>query len=86
MDNIAKIYSSILNSRIQKHLSENDLLADEQNGFRATRSCMDHIFSLITLIRNRKSAGKSTFICFVDYKLAFDSINRSLLFYKLSKF
>ena len=86
MDNIAKIYSSILNARIQKHLADCDLLADEQNGFRATRSCLDHIFSLITLLRKRKAQGKSTFICFVDYKLAFDSINRTLLFHKLPKF
>ena len=81
---ISKIYSSILNSRLQKHLEENELLADEQNGFRAARSCLDHLFSLITILRNRKAQGKSTFLCFVDYKLAFDSVNRSLLFFKLS--
>ena len=82
---IAKIYSSILNKRLQIFLEENRILVDEQNGFRAARSCMDHIFSLVTILRNRKSQGKSTFISFIDYKKAFDSVDRSLLLYKLSK-
>ena len=82
---IAKIYSSILNTRLQKFLDENNILVDEQNGFRAARSCMDHIFTLITVLRNRKSVGKSTFLSFIDFKKAFDSVDRSLLLHKLSK-
>ena len=50
---VAKIYSSIRNARIQKYLEENNILADEQNGFRASRSCIDHIFVLCSILRNR---------------------------------
>ena len=82
---MAKVYSSILNARLQKYLGENDILEDEQNGFRAGRSCMDHIFTLVTILRNRKSLGKSTFVSFIDFKKAFDSVNRTLLLFKLSK-
>ena len=42
---VAKIYSSILNKRIVTYLENNNILVDEQNGFRAARSCIDHIFS-----------------------------------------
>ena len=83
---VSKIYSAILTSRIQKHLIEFNLLAEEQNGFRAARSCIDHLFTLITILRNRKKEGKSTFLCYVDYKMAFDSVNRNLLFFRLLQF
>ena len=82
---IAKVYSSILNSRIKKYLEENKLLVEEQNGFRSSRSCIDHIFVLVTMLRNRKEMGKETFLAFIDYKKAFDSVERNCLFYKLAK-
>ena len=82
---IAKIYSSVLNARLQAFLDSNEILVDEQNGFRASRSCIDHIFTLVTVLRNRKSQGKSTFLSFNDFKKAFDSVDRTLLLHKLSK-
>ena len=82
---VAKIYSSILTHRLQDYLEHNNLLVDEQNGFRAARSCIDHIFVLCTILRNRKSLGLDTFLAFIDYKKAFDSVDRNLLLYKLSE-
>ena len=35
------------------------------------------------ILRNRKSLGRSTFLTFVDFKKAFDSVDRGLLMYKL---
>ena len=82
---VAKVYSSILNRRLQIYLENNNILVDEQNGFRASRSCIDHIFVLVTVLRNRKQLGKDTFLAFIDYKKAFDSVERNLLLYKLAK-
>ena len=82
---ISKIYSKLLNTRLQKYLEENEILVEEQNGFRASRSCIDHIFTLCTILRNRKAMGLDTFLSFIDYKKAFDSVDRHLLLYKLSK-
>ena len=82
---IAKIYSTILNCRLQKFFEESNILVDEQNGFRAARSCMDHIFALITILRNRKAQNKSTYLCFIDFKKAFDSVNRDLLMFKIGR-
>ena len=81
---VAKVYSSILNKRLQKYLESNNILAEEQNGFRVGRSCIDHIFVLCTILRNRKIMGKESFLCFIDYKKAFDSVDRNLLLFKLS--
>ena len=83
---VAKVYSKILNSRLQKYLSSNNLLVEEQNGFRASRSCIDHLFVLCTVLRNRKLSGQQTFLSFIDFKKAFESVDRNLLLYKLSQF
>jgi len=82
---VAKTYSNILNKRLQTFLEKNQLLVEEQNGFRLGRSCIDHIFVMCTVIRNRKMLGKETFLCFIDFKKAFDCVNRNLLLFKLSR-
>ena len=61
------------------------MLVEEQNGFRASRSCIDHILVLCSILRNRKALGLSTFLSFIDVQKAFDSIDRNLLFFKLSQ-
>ena len=74
-----------MNKRLQNYLEKNEILAEEQNGFRTGRSCIDHIYIMCTVLRNRKAMGKEMFVCFIDYKKAFDSINRNLMLYKLSR-
>ena len=74
-----------MNRRIQTYLEKNKILVDEQNGFRSSRSCIDHIFVLVTVLRNRKQLGQDTFLAFIDYKKAFDSVERNCLMFKLAK-
>lgn len=80
---ISKVYTSLLNERMVKHFEKNNILVDEQNGFRKKRSCMDHTFSISSIIKNRMQENKSTFTAFLDLKKAFDYVNRDLLYYKL---
>ena len=80
-----KIYCSVLNRRLTKWLEANNLLVNEQNGFRPKRSCIDHIYSLTSVINLQKSKKKPTYVCYVDAKKAFDCINRSCLWYKMQK-
>ena len=82
---IMKLLGNILNNRITQHLTEHNLLCDEQNGFRKHRSCQHHIFALTSVIRNRISEGKSTYCAFIDFRKAFNVVDRSLLIHKLSK-
>ncbi len=67
-----KIYCTILKFRLTKYLEDNNILVQEQNGFRKMRSCLDHIFSLISKIENRYKRRQSTFVCFMDMRKAFD--------------
>ena len=85
MSTVAKIFSTILNNRITNHLDDNGLLCNDQNGFRKLRSCLDHIYTLTSIVRNRKLQKLPTYICFVDFAKAFDSVDHDLLWYKLIK-
>ena len=76
---ISKLYSALINNRLTTYLEENDLLSDEQNGFRSGRSCEDHVFTLNSIIRN----NSTVFATFIDLKKAFDFIDRDMLLYKL---
>ena len=78
-----KLYTSILNNRISRAVERSEKLADEQNGFRRMRSCDDHLFSITSVIRNRKRKKLPTLIAFVDFEKAFDRVNRDLLIQKL---
>ena len=76
---IYKLYSSFLNRRLQTYIEQNNILSDEQNGFRESRSCEDHIYVMDTLINTQLDNGKEVFACFVDFSKAFDLINRDQL-------
>ncbi len=80
----AKLYSSLLNERLTYYLETEYRIVDEQNGFRKKRSCLDHIFTLDSIIRNRREENKVTFTAFIDFEKAFDSVNRNSLLSKLS--
>ena len=83
---ILKLFTSLLNSRICEFFTQNDTLVEEQNGFRADRSCVDHIFTLHSIIQKRQREKKNTFVTFIDFSKAFDCINREMLLFKLAKY
>lgn len=78
-----KVYADILNTRFCTWIDDNDIVVDEQNGFRRNRSCLEHIYSLYSVINKRKQQKLSTYVCFVDAKKAFDTVQRDCLWYKL---
>ena len=55
---------------------------DEQNVFRKMRSCADHLFTLCSIIRNRKTKGLPT-ACFIDMMKAFDNVDIECMLSKL---
>ena len=83
MSCVCKVFSSILNNRLVLYAEANDVFAEEENGFRKTRSCVNHIFVLTTILRNRKQQGLSTFSAFLDFPKAFDSGSHKAPWHKL---
>ena len=83
MSTVAKLFNSILNRRIVNFLEKENILSEEQNGFRRFRSCLGHIYTLCTILRNRKTLKLDTFLCFVDFSKALDSVDHTFLWHKL---
>ncbi len=82
LSTIYKLYAGILNNRLVTYLEDNNIYAEEQNGFRQNRSCAEHVFTL-TILRNRQSKGESTYVAYLDAEKACDRVDRNLLLYKL---
>ena len=61
---ISKLYSAFINGRLIIYLGSNNLLSEEQNGFRLNRSCEDHVFTPNSIIRN----NTNIFASFIDLK------------------
>jgi hypothetical protein len=83
---LAKVFSMILNDRLDKYLSENNILCPNQIGFKKLTRTTDHMFIIRTLIDKYVKHGNSPiFACFVDFRKAFDSVWRQALLFKLLK-
>lgn len=78
-----KLFTAVLNNRLNKYLDSMNILSEEQAGFRKQYSTTDHIFNLKCLIDLYLFRGKKLYCAFIDYKKAFDSINRTYLWQKL---
>ena len=74
-----KLFCSVLNSRLNDWAEQNGAVVEEQNGFRTNRSCIDHIYSLVSIVDTRMRIKQSTFAAFIDFQKAYDSINRDHL-------
>jgi len=70
----SKVYSGIILSRLRKRTDE--ILAEKQAGFRAGHSTVDHIYiyTLRQLVEKCTEFNQEMYICYIDFKKAFDSI------------
>ena len=78
----------ILNDRLLNYTTENDIIHPSQIGFLTGNRTADHIFTLRTLYEKyvlNSNRGK-LYVCFVDFKKAFDSIWHQGLFDKLLEY
>ena len=81
---LGKLFTSVINARLNKFADESSLISENQTGFRKNYSTMDHIFLLKNVIDLFVKNDKQKLYCaFVDYKKAFDTVWRSALWHKL---
>ena len=70
----SKIFTSVLMDRIRNRTEE--ILSEEQAGFRSARSTIDQIFTLRQMTEKYADFSRDLFICYIDFRKAFDSIWR----------
>ena len=81
----SKLYSFVLNKRITKWIDDNEIIGEEQAGFRQERSTFDHIFTLLALIQKQLLRHRKLYVAFIDFRKAFDTICRTKLWTVLHK-
>lgn len=82
---LSKILEKIINSRLIKYLENNNLLSEQQFGFRPKRSTNQAVHKLTNLICSNLDNSMITIGIFLDLAKAFDTISCSLLLHKLEK-
>ena len=80
---LSKLFAKILHNRIEKHVSDNSIMNENQTGFRKQYRTSDHILTLKSIIEKLFKKGSYLFTCFVDFEKAFDTVWRDALFKKL---
>ena len=78
---MCKVFTAILARRLRMWLEQENKICVEQAGFRTQHSTIDHIFSLYSMVLKHVYGGGrgKLYVTFVDYRKAFDSVNRNRL-------
>jgi len=83
---MGKLFTAILNKRLQNFADNAELISEFQAGFRSKYSTVDNMFVLHCLIQLLKSQKKKIFCAFIDLKASFDTVWRNGLWSKLSMY
>ena len=78
-----KIFEHIMLSHIAKHLSTNDILINQQHGFRQNFSCETQLVSTINDWAKSINQRSQTDVILLDFSKAFDSVPHHRLLSKL---
>ena len=86
LSNLSKIFESLLNIRLKNYFGTNDLLSNNQFGFRTGKNtelaCLNLVHRLLPALKN-KYFGIAIFL---DFSACFDTLARDILLKKLSKY
>ena len=80
---VCKIMEHILSSQIMKHLEDNNILSENQFGFRSNHSCESQLFITINDITKALNDKLQVDAAILDFSKAFDKVAHSRLLYKL---
>ena len=78
---VSKVFTAVLNKRLYAWAEKEGKISKEQTGFRKGFSTIDHIFIFIAVAKrtlNSRRGGK-VYVAFIDYKKAFDTVDREKL-------
>ena len=80
---LGELFTRILNNRLNFGAEIYDILIEEQAGFRSNRSTVDNLSVLHSIINSALQNGNKLFCAFLDFRKAFDYLNRNCLWFKL---
>ena len=83
---LGKLFTSIISKRMYAYSDMYEVLHENQAGFRAEYSTLDHIFTLHCLIDLYQMSKRKLYCAFIDFKAAFDNVWRVGLWKKMLKY
>ena len=82
---VGKLFTSILQNRLNKFIEKHDVLNPEQLGFRPNSRTTDSLLIFQQLLHKYTKQHKKLYVGFIDYEKAFDSLWQSGMIHKLQK-
>ena len=80
-----KVMCSVIQGRLRHVVEERNLVAEEQGGFRKGRGCRDQLLTLVLLGQVKAVAKRGMLAGFIDFKKAYDRVDRGKLWGCLEK-
>lgn len=74
-----KIYATILSSRLRKEIEEKKIVLETQGGFTKGKRVVDNLYVMHYVVERQLERGEKMIAAFVDFKTAFDSVDREIL-------
>ena len=83
---ISKVFESILGAKMRAYFESNNILHQDQNGFREGRSCHLALNTIVDFAKRNLDKKNHVVAVFLDLSKAFDTIDHDLLLNKLNKY
>ncbi len=80
---LSKLHATLLSQRLTQAFEKSGVRARGQAGFRPGHSTTDQIYLLHSAIQDAQRTHRPLYACFVDFRKAFDSVPRELLWSRL---
>ena len=85
LSSLGKLFTRVLNNRLTWSAEAYGVYIEAQAGFRPNYSTIDNLYNLNRIISHLINKGKKLYCAFLDFRKAFDYVDRNFLWSKLLK-
>ena len=85
LSSLGKLFTRVLNNRLTWWAEAYGVYIEAQAGFRPNYSTIDNLYNLNGIISHLINKGKKLYCAFLDFRKAFDYVDRNFLWIKLLK-